>query len=77
MSIKSANPAIEFAPDITNEEVMGAVAELMPGIEERFRRLGHREVRVSLFVESMDPLAQPVSIDMPVAMIPLFLKRIA
>lgn len=71
------SPLTEVAPDVSIASVVECISDVMPAVEERFKKLGHRQIRINLFVESIDPLPSgPQFVDSPVAMIPLYTKRI-
>ena len=62
--------------EISAEAVAACIADLMPEIEQRFKKLGHRQIRVNLFVESLDDLAPCTTTDTPVAMVCLYSQRL-
>lgn len=60
---------------VDEAQMARVILDELPQALDRFRKAGHREVRVSLFVESTDPLAENHTQELPVAMIPLLVLR--
>lgn len=57
---------------VNAKAITKGITDTLPGILMRFAGNGHRSVRVSLVVESMDPFPdnQPAT-EIPLAMVPL------
>ncbi len=60
----------EPLPDV--KDIAESIKDLLPHVISRFAEKGHRRVRVSLLVTSMDELAEPHSYRVPIEQLVLF-----